>query len=97
MIKILWADDEIDLLKFLKIAGDECPGYAVVRWFSEPTYVNRLCPRVTLDGSGIEREVSVNVVKITQIDPCQVAVETVPGTDYYNMIRDAGYDTRRST
>ena len=84
------------VLKFLKVDGDECPGYAVVRWFSEPTYVNRLCPRVELDGSGIESEVGVNVVRITQIDPCQVAVETVPGADCYHMIRDAGYDTRRT-
>ena len=84
------------VLKFLQVDGDTCPGYAVVRWFSEPTYVNRLCPRVTLDGSDIEREVGVNVVRITQIDPCQVAVENDTDTDYYYMMRDSGYDTLRS-
>ena len=84
------------VLKFVKTdGGDKCPGYACVRWFSEPVYVNSLCPRVTLDGGDIAREVGSNVIRITQIDPSQVSVEVVPGSDEYYMIRDSGYDTRR--
>ena len=85
------------VLRFIRVEGDECPGYASVRWFSEPTYVNVLCPRVTLDGSEIERELGYSVIRITQIDPSQVAVEKgVDGDDGYYMIRESGYDTRRS-
>ena len=83
------------VLKFMKVDGDSCPGYASVRWLSAPTYVNRLCPRVTLDGTLVEREVRVNVVRITQIDPSQVMVERLVGGDTggFNMMRDSGYDT----
>ena len=84
------------VLQFVKAdRGDTCPGYACVRWFSEPVYVNSLCPRVTLDGGDVEREIGSNVIRITQIDPSQVSVEVVPGSDEYYMIRDSGYDTRR--
>jgi hypothetical protein len=58
-------------------------------WFSEPTYVNRLCPRVTLNGSNIYREVGTNVIKITRIDPSQVNVEVVPDRGVFYMIRDS--------
>ena len=83
------------VVRFLKsdVTEDSCPGYASVRWFSEPTYVNCLCPKVTLDGGDIEREVGVNVVRITQIDPSQVSVERV-GDGSFCMIRDSGTDTR---
>ena len=76
------------VLRFLKsdVAGDSCPGYASVRWFSEPTYDNCLCPKVTLDGADIEREVGVNVVRIKQ---SQVSVERVGDGSFY-MIRDSG-------
>ena len=82
--------------RFLKsdVPGDSCPGYASVRWFSEPTYDNCLCPKVTLDGGDVEREVGTNVVRVTQIDPSQVSVERV-GDGSFCMIRDSGYDTRR--
>ena len=84
------------VLQFVKVdAGDRCPGYACVRWFSEPVYVNCLCPRVNLNGADIEREVNSRVIRITQIDPSQVSVEVVPGSDEFYMIRDSGYDTRR--
>ena len=84
------------VVRFFKsdVPHDSCPGYASVRWFSEPTYDNPLCPKVTLDGTDIEREVGVNVIRITQIDPSQVAVERVGNGSFY-MIRDSGYDTRR--
>ena len=81
------------VLKFLKVDGDIYPGYASVRWFSAPTYVNPLCPVVALDGSDIEREVGVNVLRITEIEPCQISVERSVGGDMFYMIRDAGYDT----
>ena len=85
-----------NLVRFLKAdaVDDVCPGYASVQWFSEPAYDNCLCPKVTLDGSAIEREVGSNVVRITQIDPSQVATERVGDGSFY-MIRDSGYDTRR--
>ena len=84
------------VVRFLKstVDGDLCPGYASVCWFSEPTYDNCLCPRVTLNGENIESEVGTNVVRITQIDPSQVAVERV-GDGSFCMIRDSGYDIRR--
>lgn len=54
------------VLQFVKSdKEDTCPGYACVRWFSEPVYVNSLCPRVTLDGGVVEREVRSNVIRIT--------------------------------
>lgn len=81
--------------KFLKVLHDPCPGYASVTWFSEPTYINSLCPRVNLDGVDIQHEMNGCVVRITQIDPSQVSFESVPGTEHYYMIRDSGYDTRR--
>ena len=83
------------VLQFVKAdRGDTCPGYACVRWFSEPVYVNSLCPRVNLNGADIEREVGSRVIRITQIDPSQVSVEVIPGSDEFYMIRDSGYDTR---
>ena len=83
------------VLKFMKVdEGDRCPGYASVRWFSEPTYVNSLCPRVTLNGSDIRREINTNVIRITQIQPSQVSVEIVPDSDVCYMLRDSGYDKR---
>ena len=85
------------MLQFVKSdLEDVCPGYACVRWFSEPVYINSLCPRVNLDGRDVEREVGSNVIRITQIEPSQVSVEVVPGSDECYMIRDSGYDTRRS-
>ena len=49
---------------------------------------------VTADGSAVEGEVGTNLVRLTQIDPSQVAVESV-GDGSFCMIRDSGYDTRR--
>ena len=82
------------VIRFIKCDGDLCPGYASVCWFSEPTYDNCLCPKVTMDGEVVGREVGVNVLRITQIDPSQVAVERVGDGSFY-MIRDSGCDTRR--
>jgi len=84
------------VVKFLNVDEGSCPGYALVRWFGEPTYVNLLCPRVTLNGVSVNREAGTNVIRITQIDPSQVNVEVVPGRDEFYMIRDSGTDTQRS-
>lgn len=85
------------VLKFIKSDGeDACPGYASVCWFSEPTYINSLCPRVTLDGSNIHSEIGTNVIRITQIQPSQVCVELVPSSDVCFMLRDSGYDKLRN-
>ena len=82
--------------KFMRVTGDPCPGYASVSWFSGPTDSNFLCPKVNSNaGEAIQREVNACVVRITQIDPAQVSVESVPGSNDYFMIRDSGYDTRR--
>ena len=81
------------VLKFIRFEGESCPGYASVRWFSAPTYVNCLCPHVRLDGASVAQELDVQMVRITQIDPSQLAVEIFPGNEYH-MIRDSGYDTR---
>lgn len=82
------------VIRFIKCEDDSCPGYASVRWFSEPTYDNCLCPKVTMNGEDVGREVGVNLLRITQIDPSQVAVERVGDGSFY-MIRDSGCDTRR--
>ena len=84
------------VVKFMKVEGDRCPGYASVSWFSEPTYVNRLCPRVTLDGREVAREVGGRVIGITDIDPSQVSIDQTPGDDNIYMIRDSRYDTIRN-
>ena len=83
--------------RFFTVHGDDCPGYASVSWFSEPTYLyadNPLGVRCSIDGRVIAAEFG-SVVRITQIDPTQIMVEPEPETDSYIMIRDSGYNTRR--
>ena len=83
------------VLSFLQVDDDDCPGYASVEWFSEPSYIFDdaipLGVRVKLDGNNIDSEVG-SIIRITQIDPCPVMVEK-DGDSYY-MMRDIGYDTR---
>ena len=82
---------------FIYVDGDECPGYASVTWFSEPSYLlggrTPLVVRVELDGSDIDRQYG-SILRITQIDPSQVIVEPDPDNECYMMMRDSGYDTR---
>ena len=80
--------------RFLAVEGDACPGYASIRWFSEPEYPSGtpLVVRVDGDGSDVENEVGC-IVKITEIDPSKVMVEVTDHDGYYVM-RDSGYDTR---
>ena len=84
------------LQRFLKVEGDDSPGYAYLDWFSEPQYLYDDVPlgvRCKVDGSLLDRELG-NVVPITKIDPSQIMVECEPDIDSYVMIRDSGYNTR---
>ena len=80
--------------KFLKIRGDQCPGYASVEWFSKPTYPSGFPTSVQVceDGTAVLSEYG-SIIKITRIDPSRVMVEydTVPNT--YYVMRDSGYDS----
>ena len=85
--------------RFLKVFGEDVPGYASVSWFSEPEYLyedNPLGVRCRDDGSLIEDQVGC-VVKLTQIDPSQIMVEHEVETNTFVMIRDSGYNTRPTT
>ena len=83
--------------KFFTVDRDDCPGYASVTWFGQPSYPrgdNRLEVIVSDDGEPIENEVGC-IVRITAIDPSCVVVEPV-GHHVYRMMRQSGYDTVRS-
>ena len=85
------------VVRFLRVDGDACPGYACVQWFSEPHYLFGDTPlgvRVTSNGEGVARLFG-SIVRITQIDPSRVMVEDDIDNDCYMMMRDSGYDTRR--
>ena len=83
------------VLQFMKVDGDNCPGYASVSWFGAPRYPfdNPLVVRVSEDGSDIDAELG-SVVRITDIDPARVIVEPAVGGRHFFMMRDSGYDTR---
>lgn len=84
--------------KFFTVDGDDCVGYASVTWFGAPEYPLDRSPLVVrcreedpdrlVDAYGC-------VVKLTQIDPCQVMVERDLHTGYCWMMRDSGFDTVR--
>ena len=82
------------VVKFLKVVGDDSPGYASVVWFGEPQYPSRtpLVVRVGRNGRALKNEIG-SMIPITQIDPSCVVVEAVVGGQYY-MMRQSGYDTR---
>ena len=80
--------------RFLRVDGDECPGYASVTWFSKPRYLfdrNPLGVCVGLNGLDLDRELG-SIVRVTQIDPSRVMVER--DGDEYMMMRESGWDTR---
>ena len=79
--------------RFLTVAGDSCPGYASVTWFSEPEYPSGtpLVVSVRDNGDGLDAELGC-IVRITDIDPSRVMVECT-STDVYYMMRDSGIDT----
>lgn len=80
--------------RFLRVDGDNCPGYAVLEWFGKPEYPygTPLVVKVGDDGRDIDAQHG-SIIKITQIDPSRVMFEydRVPNT--YYMMRDSGYDT----
>ena len=83
--------------KFLKVDGDDCPGYASVSWFGPPQYPNgsnRLEVMVARDGTAVYREIGSCIIPITQIDPSMVVVE--PCGVNLRMMRQSGWDTVRS-
>ena len=55
---------------FVKVTGERSPGYAIVKWFSEPRYPYRipLVVSVTDDGSVLDDKLG-SVIRITDIDP----------------------------
>jgi len=83
------------VVTFLKVDDDECPGYALVRWFSKPVYPFDvpLVVRVGGDGRAVGTEFG-SVIRITQIEPSRVIVEPALQADIFYMMRDAGYDRR---
>ena len=86
------------VIRFLKVDDDDCPGYASVEWFSEPTYLfddNPLGVWVREDGSGLRDQLGTCILRITKIDPSPVIVECETSTGRFYMMRDSGYDTRK--
>ena len=85
--------------RFLKVEGDDCPGYASVGWFSEPVYIfgaeYPLGVCVNENGGDVEREVGTCILRLTQIDPSRVMVERDLPNGRFFMMRDSGYDTVR--
>ena len=78
-------------MRFLKIDGDDSPGFASVCWFSKPTYPNN-CPLVVCvrdDGVEVDLEFG-SIIPLTSIEPSRVMVEH--SDDVYYMMRDSGYD-----
>jgi hypothetical protein len=83
--------------RFWKLDGDDCPGYASVKWLGLPNYPfsTPLVVTVTLDGAELDREIGC-IIPITRIDPSRVMVEKPGPTDdasTFMVMRDAGYDT----
>lgn len=87
------------VIRFLQLDDDDddCPGYASVEWFSEPTYLfddNPLGVWVLEDGSAVKEQLG-SVLRITQIDPSPIIVECEDDTGRFYMMRDTGYDNRK--
>ena len=79
---------------FVKVRGELSPGYAIVKWFSEPRYpfVIPLVVSVKDDGSVLDDRLG-SVVRITDIDPSRVMIDSDRDNDCHFMMRDSGYDT----
>ena len=80
------------VIRFLKLDGDDSPGFASVRWFSKPTYPNGvpLVVRVGVDGGAEDIEFGC-ILKLTHIHPSSVVIEDAQAGIYY-MMRTSGYD-----
>ena len=86
------------VLRFLKVDHDECPGYASVKWFSNPEYPHDtpLVPVVTTNGHDLDYEYG-SIIRITTIDPSAVSVGRNPTNELFYMMRESGYDTCTAT
>ena len=79
---------------FLKLDGDDTPGFASVRWFSKPTYPAGvpLVVRVEDDGSDVDLEFG-SIIRLVEIEPSRVMVESsVEEPNVFYIMRDSGYD-----
>lgn len=76
---------------------DDCPGYASVVWFDKPQYPSGtpLVVKVHDDGSAVEHTHN-NILRITQIDPSRVVIESDSDPNVYYVMRDSGFDTMSS-
>lgn len=83
------------VVRFLKIDGDDSPGFASLRWFSKPTYPHGvpLVVRVGDDGSLVDFDMT-SMIRLTQIEPSRVMVEVDHSVEprLFYMMRDSGYD-----
>ena len=84
---------------FVKVRGERSPGYAIVKWFSEPRYpfVIPLVVSVKNDGSVLDDKLG-SVIRITDIDPSRVMIDSdliINGCHF--MMRDSGYDIVRDS
>lgn len=82
------------VLRFLKVDGDDSPGFASVRWFSKPVYPhgNPLVVRVGDDGGTVDVHFG-SILRLTQIEPSRVMVKhSVHQVGIFYMMRDSGYD-----
>lgn len=79
--------------KFMQVDGDDCSGYASVRWFGKPSYPlgTPMVVKVMGDGSDVRRQYGC-VISIEQIDPSRVMVEFSRQPETYYVMRDSGYD-----
>lgn len=81
------------VVRFLKIDGDDSPGFASVCWFGKPTYPHGVPLVVSVgdDGSAVDFEFT-SIIGITQIEPSRVMVEYDIRPGVFYMMRDSGYD-----
>ena len=81
--------------RFLKVDGDDSPGYASVIWFGVPEYP--LGTPLAVRCREAQPDDLVNefgcIVRLGQIDPSQIMVEREPEGVFCWMMRDSGYDT----
>ena len=84
--------------RFIKVDGDDSPGYASVTWFGAPeypAYPNPLLVRCLEDDPDRLVDAYGCIIPTVQIDPVQVMVEREEDNVYCWMMTDSGYDTMR--
>ena len=81
------------VIHFLKIDGDDTPGFVSVRWFAKPTYPHDVPLVVRVEGDGLEVELEFgSIIRLTEIKPSRVIVEPSLQPGVFYMMRDSGYD-----